>query len=84
MIELSQVIYVKKKSHEVVTSPYLMYNIASQITNISWQTDINEQYLHSEHDPSMGNKLALYCTAMSDYSHGETFLNCSVRENSQS
>lgn len=37
-----------------------MYNIASPITNISWQTDINEQYLHSEHDPLTGNKLALY------------------------
>lgn len=43
-----------------MTSPYFMYNIASPIINISWKTNINEQYLHSEHDPSAGNKLALY------------------------
>lgn len=50
-----------------MTSPYLMYNIASPLTNI-WQTHINKQYLHSKHFPSAGNKLAY--TVISHYSHG--------------
>lgn len=62
-----------------MTSPYLMYNIASP--NISWQTDINEQYLHSEYRPSTGNKLALYSDLW--LFTLRTFLKCSVDENSQ-